>query len=250
MKVICAIPARYASSRLPGKPLAMIGNKPMIQWVYETAAKVEKIDKVVVATDHKEIYACVQNFNGHAVMTAENLSSGTDRVYEAVKNEQFDLVINLQGDEPFVPAELLTDLISVFDNEEIVMATPIRKIEDKNEMDDPNVVKVVRDINGFALYFSRSSIPYSRGKQGKNVLDSQIYFKHIGIYVYRKKCLSQITQLEQSALEKEEQLEQLRFLENGYKLFTVKTDYDSISVDTADDLEKVNKILQKRHEVL
>ena len=244
MKTVCVIPARYESSRFPGKPLALIGNKPMVQWGYENALKVDDIDKVIVATDHEEIYKVVENFGGSAVMTSTDLPSGTDRVYEAVKNEEFDVIINLQGDEPFVAPKLLADLVNVFKNDEIEIVTPICRVDDESELINPNVVGVVKDLNGFALYFSRSQVPFFRdNEEAAEVMKKHIFYKHIGIYGYRKKCLEKLTKLKESSLEKSEKLEQLRFLENGYKIFTIVTDYNSVSVDTKEDLKKVNKMV-------
>jgi 3-deoxy-manno-octulosonate cytidylyltransferase (CMP-KDO synthetase) len=240
------IPARYASSRFPGKPLALIGDKPMIQWVYEAATKAAQIEEVLVATDHEAIFKKVNGFGGKAIMTASDLPSGTDRVYQAVKNEQADIIINLQGDEPFVSASLLDSLVNVFKDKSIRIATPVTLIKTQMEVSDPNIVKVVRDSNGFALYFSRAAIPYHRDNSNYNNVDYQPYFKHIGIYAYSKSCLEQLTNLAESSLEKAERLEQLRFIENGYKIFTILTDYNSISVDTPDDLEKVNQMLQEK----
>jgi 3-deoxy-manno-octulosonate cytidylyltransferase (CMP-KDO synthetase) len=249
MKAICVIPARYASQRLPGKPLAIIGHKPMIQWVYEQAAKAKNIDKVIVATDSEKVIKVVEGFSGFACMTDPNLPSGTDRVYAAIENEQAEIIINLQGDEPFVSPDLLDDLVRIFSNKKIEIATPIKQIENENELHNPNVVGVVRDIHGYALYFSRATIPWVRDKQDiKKWLHTHIFYKHIGIYAYRKKCLKKLTLLKQSSLEKSEKLEQLRFLENGYKIYTLVTEYNSIGVDTPEDLHHVNELLKSKNE--
>ncbi|MCB0281168.1 MAG: 3-deoxy-manno-octulosonate cytidylyltransferase [Calditrichae bacterium] len=241
MKTICVIPARYASSRLPGKPLAEIAGKPMIQWVYEQASKANNIDEVIVATDHTAIKKAVENFNGMAVMTAPELPSGTDRVYAAIKEKSADIVINLQGDEPFISEKILENLVNVFENPEVEIATAVKKIEKEADISNPNVVKVTRASNGFALYFSRSAIPFIRDNRtpGENL---SVFYKHIGIYAYRKSCLEKLTELGESNLERSEKLEQLRFLENNYRIFTILTDYESISVDTPDDLKKANSI--------
>ncbi len=247
MKTICVIPARFASSRLPGKPLALIGDKPMIQWVYEKASQVESINKVLVATDHTDVLNAVKGFDGKAVLTAPDLPSGTDRVHAAIKNEDVDVVVNLQGDEPFVSPALLADLVSVFKDQQIEIATPICRIDKESELNSPHVVKVVRDLKGFALYFSRSQIPFFRDVKNKgNILNEHIFYKHIGIYAYRKKCLEKLTKLKESSLEQIERLEQLRFIENGYKIFTIVTDYNSVSVDTSEDLQKVNEMLNNQ----
>lgn len=244
MKTICVIPARYASSRLPGKPLANIAGKPMIQWVYEQAAKADNIDNVIVATDNESIIEAVENFNGDAVMTDPQLPSGTDRVYAAIKTENADVIINLQGDEPFVSEKLLNELVKVFDDPDVQIATPIKKIDDEQELRNPNVVKVVRDTSGYALYFSRATIPFIRDTD-KDWISNHSFYKHVGIYAYRKSCLEKLTQLHQSSLEQSERLEQLRFLENGFKIYTIVTDYNSISVDTEDDLKKVNALVAR-----
>jgi len=243
VKTICVIPARFASTRLPGKPLANIGGKPMIERVYKQARRVKNIDEVIVATDDKRIFNVVENFGGTAVMTDEDIPSGTDRVYQAIKNKNIDVVINLQGDEPFVNPDVLEKLVRVFGDNQIQIATPICKIDSDAEYQNPNVVKVVKDANGFALYFSRSQIPFFRDF-AKNVPgENTVSYKHIGIYAYRKDCLQHLTQLKESSLEKAEKLEQLRFLENGYRIYTLLTDYTSVSVDTPEDLEKINEMM-------
>ena len=246
MKTICVIPSRYASSRLPGKPLALIAGKPMVQWVYEQAKKATKIDQVIVATDHKEIRSCVESFSGEVRMTDPDLPSGTDRVFAAIEKEEADVIINLQGDEPFVSPQLLDDLVDTFHDGTINISTPICKIEELRELHSPDIVGVVRDLNGFALYFSRSTIPFIREeKEAVGWLSRHTFYKHIGIYAYRKSCLRELVRLKVSSLEKSEKLEQLRFLENGYKIFTVVTDYNSVGVDTIDDLKRVNELAQR-----
>lgn len=220
----------------------------MIQWVYENASRVESIDRVLVATDHEAIFNIVKKFGGEVVMTSIDLLSGTDRVFAAIKNEEWDVIINLQGDEPFIAPSLLADLIAVFKNDTIEIATPICKVKNESELTNPNVVGVVKDVKGFALYFSRSQIPFFRDfNNSGSVLNNHTFYKHIGVYAYRKKCLEKLTKLSESSLEKSEKLEQLRFLENGFKIFTIVTDYNSIGVDTKEDLEKVNKLLLSQH---
>ena len=246
MTSVCVIPARFASSRLPGKPLAKIGNKPMIQWVYEQAVKADKIDRVIVATDHADIEKEVESFGGEVVMTDPELASGTDRVAAAVQKIDTDIVINLQGDEPFVEPELLNKLVSAFSDSEIYMATPIRKIESLEDLNDPNLVRVVKDVNNYALYFTRNVIPYLRDHNKKEWINKFKYFKHVGIYAYRLTFLNILTTLSVSELEKAERLEQLRVLENGYRIYTIETDYDSMSVDTPEDLIKVNQLLENK----
>lgn len=245
MTSVCVIPARFASSRLPGKPLAKIGSKPMIQWVYEQAIKADKIDCVIVATDHEDILKVVKSFNGEVILTDPELASGTDRVAAVVQNIDADVVINLQGDEPFVKPDLLNQLVSVFSDLAIYMATPIKKIGSINDLNDPNLVRVVKDVNDYALYFTRNVIPYLRDYKKEEWLNNFVFFKHVGIYAYRKDFLNILTTLPVSKLEKAERLEQLRVLENGYRIYTIETDYESISVDTPDDLVKVNQLIEK-----
>jgi 3-deoxy-manno-octulosonate cytidylyltransferase (CMP-KDO synthetase) len=243
---VCIIPARYDSSRLPGKPLVNISGKPMIQWVYENAIKAEKIDQVIVATDHEKIKQKVESFGGNVVMTDSELASGTDRVAAAAKNLDVDIVINLQGDEPFIEAGLLDKLVSAFYDEHVYMATPIGKINERHELINPSVVKVVKDKHNYALIFSRNEIPYLRDIDKKLWLEKFNFYKHIGIYAYRKSFLNKLTELPVSALERAECLEQLRALENGYKIYTVETEYNSISVDTPEDLKKINQLINDK----
>lgn len=244
MKTLCVIPARFASTRLPGKPLAQIAGKPMIQWVYERALAAELIDKVIVATDNAEIQAAVEAFGGTVKMTSAELPSGTDRVAEVAKEEDAEVVINLQGDEPFVSSELLSGMVRVFANPEIEMATPIKKILSYRELNNPNLVRVVRDKMNYALYFSRSVIPFVRDiPEQDKWLNTHRFYKHIGIYAYRKNILLKLTALPQSSLEQSERLEQLRALENGIKIYTVETEYESIGVDTPEDLKLVNNLI-------
>jgi 3-deoxy-manno-octulosonate cytidylyltransferase (CMP-KDO synthetase) len=244
MKAVCIIPARYASSRLPGKPLARIGNKPMIQWVYEKATAARKVDSVIIATDDERILQAVTKFGGQAKMTDPALPSGTDRVAVVAAQTNAEVIINLQGDEPLVDPALIDALVDVFSNPEINMATPVRQITDPAELEDPNLVRVVRDKYGYALYFTRSIIPYMRDvKDHHEWQDNHRFFKHIGIYAYRASFLQLITRLPESALEKAERLEQLRALENGYRIFTIETDYTSLSVDTVEDLKKINDLI-------
>lgn len=246
MTSVCVIPARYASSRLPGKPLSLIANKPMIQWVYEQAVKSKQIDRVVIATDHKKIKDTVESFGGEVILTSPDLPSGTDRVAAAVQLIDTDIVINLQGDEPFVEPELLNSMVLAFSDSEIYMATPIKKIESDEDLMDPNLVRVVKDVNNYALYFTRNVIPYLRDFNKEEWLPNFNFYKHVGIYAYRKSFLNILTKLPESSLEKAERLEQLRVLENGYKIYTVETDYDSMSVDTSEDLKKANQLLNKK----
>lgn len=248
MKTLCVIPARYASSRLPGKPLALIGDKPMIRWVYEQAVAADQIDRVIVATDDLRIKEAVEAFGGEVEMTATDLTSGTDRVAAVAKNHDVDVVINLQGDEPFVSSDLLSRIVQVFINPEIEMATPIKQIQYPEELSDTNLVRVVIDNLHYALYFSRAVIPFMRDvPDQQQQIRQHRFYKHIGIYAYRNHLLQKLAQLPQSRLEQSEKLEQLRALENGIRIYTVETEYDSVGVDTAEDLERVNKILINNH---
>ena len=249
MNIVCVIPARYASSRFPGKPLALIDGKPMIQWVYRRAMRCSNISRVFVATNDTRIAAACAAFSAPVVMTAPDLPSGTDRVYAAIKDLDVDVVINMQGDEPFVRPDLLDELAALFADEQIQIATPIKKINSTSDLNDPNLVRVVRDVDGNALYFSRASIPFSRGIDDSGErLKRHTFYKHIGIYAYRKNILAELTHLRESSLEKTERLEQLRFLENGFRIYTHITSYESISIDTPHDLEQANQQIKTKKE--
>jgi len=242
MQTAAIIPSRYASTRLPGKPLLDIAGKPMIQRVYEAAARAKLVDRVVVATDDLRIVEAVTRFGGLAELTSPRHRSGTDRVAEVADHLPCDIVVNLQGDEPLMDPGLIDRVVSaVRDDPDIYMAsakTPIRRAEDRA---NPNIVKVVTDCSGFALYFSRSPIPCPFGGGEANANNPG--FRHIGIYVYRKDFLMRLVTLAPSPLEGQERLEQLRVLENGYRIKLVTTDYDAPGVDTPEDLEKVRKRL-------
>lgn len=237
--IVAVIPARYQSSRFPGKPLAMIAGKPMIQRVYEQVKQAVGIDEVVVATDDERIYNTVRQFNGKAVMTGE-CSCGTERVYEATKDNICNIVINVQGDEPLIKPKMIEELVSVFANNDVVMATLCKEIVDENEVNNPNIVKVIRDKNDDALYFSRYPIPFNR--DWRNDIK---YYKHIGIYGYTKDFLKEYVSMEKSSLEIAENLEQLRVLENGYKIKIKETIYDSIGVDRQEDIIKIEEALRE-----
>ena len=247
MEVLILIPARYASTRFPGKPLAEIGGKPMINHVVEKASRVSQ--DVFVATDDERIYNCVSGFGGKAIMTSVDHRSGTDRCYEAyckaaaLLEKEFDVVVNIQGDEPFIRPEQVEDLISCFENPEIQIATLAKKFENNADVFDPNKVKVVVSALGTALYFSRSPIPYCRGKEQAEWIEMTDFYKHVGMYAYRPQVLKEITELAPGVLEKAESLEQLRWLENGYKIAVKPTDHESIGIDTPDDLERANKAI-------
>lgn len=237
MKVIGVIPARMASTRFPGKPLVDIGGKPMIQHVYERCQASDALDAVFVATDHQEIKELVEGFGGQVRMTGSHHLNGTSRCKELVSTleNQPDIVINIQGDEPFFESACLSTLVSCFQRKETDIATLAKAIEDRSEINNPTVVKVVFDEANHALYFSRAGIPYHQESQeGK-------YYKHIGIYAYRWDVLKQLTDLPVSPLEEAEKLEQLRWLSHGYKIQLGYTDHDSNSVDTPADLVALKK---------
>ena len=238
MKKAVIIPARYSSSRLPGKPLRILKGKPLVQYAYEIA-KNTSAHIVLVATDDKRILETVKSFGGEAVLTSPYHPSGSDRVAEAIKDMEVDVVVNLQCDEPLLEPRLIDELFEAFKNPKVEIATLIGPLS-QEEWKDPHVVKVVRDKEGFALYFSRAPIPYPR--DGGEV-KKELYWRHIGVYAYRKETLLKITSLPPSPLELEEKLEQLRFLENGFKIFTISSNYRSPSVDTEDDLRKVMELL-------
>ena len=242
MDILCVIPARYSSTRLPGKPLAMIAGKPMIQHVYERASRAQRPKKVLVATDHPLVYEAVEGFGGRAIMTSPHHPTGTDRLAEvAEKFPEVDLIINVQGDEPLIPPEIIDDLAQTFDqNQDLQMATLMTEM-DESEYNAPSAVKVVTDLEGYALYFSRSLLPFPRSDAGIPV------YKHIGIYAYRRDFLLKFAKLSPTPLEETESLEQLRALEHGYKIKVLKTDFKSIGVDTLEDLEKVNLLLGRAY---
>lgn len=238
MKVLCVIPARYASTRLPGKPLSMIVGKPMIQHVYERACQAKMPDEVIVATDNELVEKAVAAFGGKAVMTSPDHPSGTDRLAEvALMYPDVDVIVNVQGDEPMIPPEVIDNLAKAFEADaELNMAT-MKVAMDEADYDNPAAVKVVTDLNGYALYFSRSLMPYPRNKpEGYKV------YKHVGIYAYRRNFLLKYAALQPTPLEKAESLEQLRALENGYKIKVLESAFKGIGVDTPEDLAAVNEL--------
>ena len=241
-KVICIIPARYSSSRFEGKPLADICGKPMIQHVYEKAAGADLVSYVAVATDDERIFDRVKGFGGNAVMTSPRHRSGTDRIAEAVDDlglDDTDIVVNIQGDQPlFVPTQVEEVARPLLDDPSLNFSTLIYKIRRKEEVRHPNAVKVAFDKDHYALYFSRATIPYDRDKK-----EGVPYYKHHGIYAYRRSFLRIFTGLEVGRLERTEALEQLRALENGYKIKVVETLHDSVEVDTPEELERVCAII-------
>lgn len=242
MNVVCIIPSRYESSRFPGKPLADLCGKPMIQHVYERVLQAKIVSYAAVATDDARIFAVVQKFGGHAVMTSAEHRSGTDRIAEAVAGldlEDSDVVVNIQGDQPlFEPAQIEEVARPLQEDAALCMSTLIYKIVREEEIVHPNAVKVVFDHDHFALYFSRATIPYVRDKDNK-----ASYYKHHGIYAYRKKFLRIFTRLPVGTLEQMEALEQLRAIEYGYRIKVVETLHDSIEVDTPQELDRVRKII-------
>ena len=242
MKFTIIIPARYASTRFPGKPLAMLGGKPVIQRVYEQASKLQS--PVYVATDDERIFQCVCNFGGQAVMTRNDHKSGTDRIEEAVEKigTEADVIINIQGDEPFVQVSQIETLCHLFDDPETQIGTLGKPFESMEAVQNPNSPKIVRDRRGFALYFSRSVIPFIRDNTQRSA--QQIYLKHLGLYAYRREVLREITQLPQSPLELAESLEQLRWLENGYRIRVGLTDVETVGIDTPADLERAEDFLK------
>ncbi|KXK39845.1 MAG: 3-deoxy-manno-octulosonate cytidylyltransferase [Saprospiraceae bacterium] len=244
MKTAIIIPARLASTRLPEKPLADIFGKSLIQWVYLQASKVKDVD-VIVATDHEKIYDHVAEFGGRVVMTDPGHLSGTDRIAEVARELTHDIIINLQGDEPLIDPRQISDLIRMMHSDKVDISTQCNRIQDEESLFDYNVVKVVKDHHDRALYFSRQAIPAFRDKRYSEWLPNAIYFRHIGIYGFKRRVLLQLTGLPPSELEKAESLEQLRWLENGYSIYCSETSYTSIGVDTIDDLERVRDTVLK-----
>lgn len=247
MKFIAIIPARYASTRFPGKPLADMGGKPMIQRVYEQVKRA--VHDIWVATDDSRIFDTVQSFGGKAVMTSTEHRSGTDRIQEAYSKigEDFDVVINVQGDEPFIQPEQIESLKECFDSKDVELATLVKPFKKEDGFDvlfNPNSPKVVINKKNEAIYFSRSIVPYIRDSHHTEWLDKHIFYKHIGMYAYRVDVLKEITQLPQSSLEKAESLEQLRWIENGYHIRVGYTDVETIGIDTPEDMERAIKLLK------
>ena len=240
MRILGIIPARYASTRFPGKPLIDINGKTMIQLVYEQALQSAKLDEVVVATDDERILLHVRAFGGRAILTSADHQSGTDRCAEvAEKLPGFDILINIQGDEPFINPKQIDMLCTCFESEGTELATLVKKINTSEELHNPNSPKVILNSNSEAIYFSRTAIPYLRNIELQHWIDSHTFYKHIGIYGYRIGTLKTITKLAVSSLEKAEALEQLRWIENGYRIKVAITDIENQAVDTPDDLKKI-----------
>jgi 3-deoxy-manno-octulosonate cytidylyltransferase (CMP-KDO synthetase) len=258
MKKVIVIPSRYASTRLPGKPLREIGGKPIIRCVYEKAMESRLKDEVIIATDDERIRDAVVSFGADAVMTSPDCRSGTDRCREAIQGRTADIIVNLQGDEPFIRPDMVDMLFDVMAKERLDMATLCSPIIDEEEYTNPNTVKVVLDKSGFALYFSRSPIPYfsvhgSRftvhgNSQSEHLPPStchlpQCIYKHIGIYAFSRSFLEKYVTMEKSPLEETESLEQLRVLENGYKIKVLLTDYNGFGIDTEEDLKRAQTVI-------
>ncbi|MFC2172993.1 3-deoxy-manno-octulosonate cytidylyltransferase [Acidobacteriota bacterium] len=245
MKILGIIPARYASSRFPGKPLATLHGRPMIEVVYKRALQAQYLDGVVVATDDDRIFDAVRKFGGEAVMTSPDHPSGTDRAAEVTKNTEAEMVVNIQGDEPLIRPDQIDALIDALRRDQgCDMATLMTPITSREEFESPDVVKVICDQDGYAIYFSRSPVPH--GVDPVNPETSSAFsgpYKHIGIYAYRREFLFWLTDTEPTPLERTEKLEQLRVLEHGHKIRAILTPHDTVSVDRPEDLEKVARML-------
>lgn len=247
---VAIIPARYASTRFPGKPLALLGGKPVIQRVYEQVSAV--VEDAVVATDDERIFAAVEAFGGRVVMTSTEHRSGTDRCYEAYQKlgKTYDVVINVQGDEPFIAHSQLRAIMSCFDDEQTEIATLVKPFAEEDgieALENPNSPKVVVDAASKAIYFSRSVIPYLRGVEREEWLKHHTFYKHIGMYAFRSEVLRAVTALPQSSLEKAESLEQLRWIENGYKIGVGISDVETVGIDTPEDLARAEEFLANKH---
>ncbi|PCJ60022.1 MAG: 3-deoxy-manno-octulosonate cytidylyltransferase [Planctomycetota bacterium] len=239
MRVVGIIPSRYASTRLPKKSLKILGNKSIVQHVYEKAKQVELFDDVIIATDHEEIMQEIERFGGNGMMTSDQHETGTDRIAEVAQKIECDIVVNIQGDEPFIkPITIQRCFEPLINDQKIVMATLKHLIDDAKEIEDPNVVKVVTDINDNALYFSRSPIPFYR-------IETDVkYYRHIGIYAFQREFLIEFADMPQTPLARIESLEQLRALENGYKIKVLSTEDHPLGIDTEEDYQKAKKIMK------
>ncbi len=242
-KILGVIPARFGSTRFPGKVLALLSSKTVLQHVYERACQSRYLSDIIIATDDKRVYEAARSFGARVRMTRADHLSGTDRVAEVASAEEAAVVVNIQGDEPLIdPAAIDTAILPLVHEPEVQMATLKKRIENPREIDDPNVVKVVTDAAGDAIYFSRCPIPYLRPDPGGPT--GAPYFKHIGLYVYRRSFLLGYSSLPVGPLERAERLEQLRAIENGFRIRVVETDYESIGVDTPEDLERVSRLVE------
>ena len=247
MKFIGIIPARYASTRFPGKPLAVLGGKTVIQRVYEQASSV--LEEAYVATDDERIFNAVESFGGRAVMTRADHKSGTDRIEEAAEKigTDADVIINIQGDEPFIQKSQIETLMQLFEVPETQIGTLGKRFESIEAALNPNSPKIVTDLQGFALYFSRSAIPFVRGQEQAIWLEKYPFLKHLGLYAYRREVLREVTKLPQSPLEIAESLEQLRWLENGFRIRVGLTDVETVGIDTPEDLQRAEEFLKEIH---
>lgn len=247
-KIVGIIPARFESTRFPGKPLALLGEKSIIQRVFEQASQCNRIDRIVIATDHQDIFDHVIRFGGEAVMTNPKHRSGTERCFEAfekLKNKgyQADIIMNIQGDEPFINPDQIGQVAAMFENPEIKIATLVKKIGQEAELNSPHCVKVVRQVSGKAIYFSRAAIPFIRDPEQTHNL---VFYKHIGLYGYRAETLRKLVRLPFGSLEKAESLEQLRWIENGFDIFTSETQTETTGIDTPMDLKRAEKALKQQ----
>ncbi len=254
MSAIVIIPARYDSTRFPGKPLASLKGKPLIQHVYEACSRSRLAGSVIVATDSETIFERVLSFGGKAVMTSPEHPSGTDRVAEVATKMDYDIIVNVQGDEPLIRPEMVDDIVALLSDSRADIGTLVKKIDNPAEITDPNIVKVVFDKDRFALYFSRAPIPYHRDLFGvkssmlwlndlRSIFTKVTMFKHIGIYGYRRDVLIRLSRMRPTGLEETERLEQLRALESGFRIKVKETPFDTIGVDTPEDMERVEKWL-------
>ena len=246
MTFTAIIPARYASTRFPGKPLAVLGGKTVIQRVYEQVKSV--LSEVYVATDDERIMVCAEAVGGKAVLTRSDHRSGPDRIQEAVEKTgtKADVIINVQGDEPFIQPSQIQTLMQLFDDNSTQIGTLGKRFENLEAMENPNSPKIVTDMKGFALYFSRSVIPYIRGKAYEDWFGEYPFLKHLGVYAYRREVLAEVTKLPQSSLEKAESLEQLRWLQNGYHIRVGLTDVETVGIDTPEDLQRAEDFLKHK----
>lgn len=244
MKVLGVIPARYASTRFPGKALADLLGKPMIQYVYERAKMAKTLNSLVVATDDQRIFNAVRNFGGEVVMTAQH-PTGTDRIAEIASHFKAEILVNVQGDEPLIEPAMIDQAVQpLIDDSQVDLSTLVHRIDSEEEYFNPNVVKVIMTKEGFAMYFSRSPVPHIKSGIWKKEIP---IYRHVGLYVYRRHALLSFSQMPPATFETIEGLEQLRFLENGFRMKVVETEYKSIGVDTPEDLEKVRRIMNRDH---
>jgi len=248
MKAIGVIPARWGSTRFEGKVIANLLGKPVVQHVWENAKKAKTLDDLVVACDDERIMKVVKEFGGKAIFTSPNQPSGTDRLAEVVNPLDVEIAVNIQGDEPLMKPIMIDNLVMALQDEKVAqMATVMKKIEDESELTNSNVVKVIADKNGYAIYFSRYAIPYNRTGEADEK-KRPVYYKHIGLYAFTKDFLFTFRNLPHSALENAEKLEQLRVIENGYKIKIVETKFDTVGVDTHEDLKRVEELLLREQE--